>query len=69
MRLLLSGLTLFTSPRARGEVVRLRISVGGRVRGHFRNFETPPHPARISQRSMLATLSPQAGRGEESKES
>jgi hypothetical protein len=56
----------FTSPRVRGEVACRRASAGGRVRGRFRISENPPHPARISPPLMLATLSPQAGRGKES---
>jgi hypothetical protein len=59
---------LFTSPRVRGEVDRRSPQgLGGRVRGRCFDSErakAAPHPARISRCSMLATLCPQAGRGE-----
>ena len=58
---------LFTSPRVLGEVGRRSPQgLGGRVRGRWFDSErakAAPHPARISRCSMLATLSPQAGRG------
>ncbi len=61
-------LSVLTSPRLRGEVdirATARMSGEGALPQSLSASATPPHPARISLCSMLATLSPQAGRGEE----